>query len=364
MKNSPHPRLPLGTLSVVLALFSLSYTWALSDASKSSARAASAISSVATNSGKTRTDTRTWREHCWNDWYCSEGLIPALQLRGGESYSSPPDDPYALPVPAIYNQQPQQSNNNYEDGFANYYDSPQSGQPMDPEHVFHEPVQDRLDRWRNEQMQKYQNLSPEQELSPVDDKGRAKLVQHVSKAARAFIFTFFVFRDVHLIDLADHHITKTLSKRLVRLSLMVLFVGNLAGVVATFTSPSHSSKKRMKMILNGNKLVEMVLLFWSFFRLTINPTVHVPREVFVASILHSLIFLLQAQSFTRLTWDENVAPPMGPPTKQRSSSSNLYQEISPPSWEDPEPTAMYASSTNPSQTVGGYYDPGKSGNGF
>lgn len=176
------------------------------------------------------------------------------------------------------------------------------------------------------------------------------------------IFMFFVFRDVHLLELAEQQFSKVFSKRFGRLALMVLFVGNLAGVVATFTSPSHSSKKRMKMILNGNKLIEVILIFWNFLRLTVNPTVHVPREVFVAGIFHSLFFLLQAQSFTRLSWDENVAPPMGPsPTMQQrpsAASSNLYEEISPPVWEEQEPNPLFAS-TNPSSQGGYYYDQGR-----
>jgi hypothetical protein len=206
------------------------------------------------------------------------------------------------------------SSNCYEDGFTNYNQSPEQQlggqQPMDPQHVFHESVQEHVDRWRAVQLERQNNLTPEQEMSPRDECGRAKLFQHVSKAARAGIFAIFVFRDMHLIDLVDRQngIKTFLSKRLISSLLSIMFVGNLAGAVATFTSPSHSSKNRMKMILNGNKFVEMALILWNFLRLTINPTVHVPREVYVAGIFHSLLFLVQAQTFTRLTWDENVAP--------------------------------------------------------
>lgn len=43
-------------------------------------------------------------------------------------------------------------------------------------------------------------------------------------------------------------------------------------------------------------------------RLTIFPPSHIPREIFIANIFHSVFFILQAQAFTRLSWDEAVAP--------------------------------------------------------
>jgi hypothetical protein len=362
ISRRPHDQLTRGTsltavaAAIILLLLGLSArVLALSDTSQSNARAISIPSSSPSSAARNLKDKRPWH-HQHSHWNNEDEKSVLISIRGGDSYSSSPsptaEDPYIQP--AVYNPQIQQSNshNNYEDGFANYNPSPSTH--MDPEHVFHESVQERVDRWRSEQMQRYQNLTPEQESNPRDEMGRAKLFTNVSKGARAMIFLFFVFRNVHLIDLADQCVTRAFSKRLIRLVLMMLFVGNLAGAVATFTSPSHSSKKRMKMILNGDKLVEVMLLGWNFIRLTVNPAVHVPREVFVASMLHSLLFLLQAQSFTRLTWDENVAPPMGPPRTQPQSSSR-YNEISSPSWgeeDEREPMTMYASHSP--QSSGGY----------
>ena len=231
-----------------------------------------------------------------------------MTIRGGEQ--RPPqqssNNPYEQP--AVYS--PNQDNN-YEDGFANY-NPPNTGASFDPdstEDVFHESVQDRVDKWRNEQLQKYGHLTPEQEANPRDETGRAKLVQHVSKGARATIFFLLMWRNMTLFDIADQSIKGPLARRVVRTIVTVMFVGNLAGAVASFTSPSHSAKRRMKMILNGDKFVEIVLLLWYFLRLTILPSELVPREVIFAGAFHSLFFLLQAQAFTRLTWDENIAPP-------------------------------------------------------
>ena len=84
--------------------------------------------------------------------------------------------------------------------------------------------------------------------------------------------------------------------------LCALFLANLAGVVTSLTLPGHSSKKRLKAILNLDKLVEAILIAYNFLRLTILPPKYVPREVLIANTLHSVFFLLQAQAFTRVTW--------------------------------------------------------------
>jgi hypothetical protein len=81
-----------------------------------------------------------------------------------------------------------------------------------------------------------------------------------------------------------------------------LFIANLVGMVASFSSPSHSAKKRLKAILNLDKVLEAILLFWYFIRLTVAPSRYVPREVFIASTLHSVFFIIQCQAFTRVSW--------------------------------------------------------------
>lgn len=58
-----------------------------------------------------------------------------------------------------------------------------------------------------------------------------------------------------------------------------------------------------------DKLVEGMLILYSFTRLTIAPSKYTPREMYVSSILHSFVFILQCQAFTRLSWDDNAPKP-------------------------------------------------------
>lgn len=128
-----------------------------------------------------------------------------------------------------------------------------------------------------------------------------KLITSVSKGSRSLIFFLLLWRDVHLYEVADTTL-KGLTRLMVVTPLCALFLANLAGVVASVTSPSHSAKKRLKAILNLDKLVEALLICYNFIRLTILPAQYIPREVYIANTLHSVFFLLQSQAFTRVTW--------------------------------------------------------------
>jgi hypothetical protein len=132
-----------------------------------------------------------------------------------------------------------------------------------------------------------------------------KLLTSVSKGSRALIFFLLLWRDVHLYEVADTTLTGVV-RLLVVTPLCALFLANLAGVVASLTSPGHSAKKRLKAILNLDKVVEAILICYNFIRLTVWPAKYAPREVFIANILHSVFFLLQSQAFTRVTWYVHV----------------------------------------------------------
>lgn len=223
----------------------------------------------------------------------------AIQVRGGQSSSAPNGDPYAN-YADYNNPSPPYENDNPEQSFANY--NPPAGKDfIEAEHLFQESVQDRVDRWRQMQMEQQSKITPEQELNPRDGTGRMKLISSVSRGSRALIFFIVMWRDIHLFEVADASL-KGFARTVVVMPMILLFIGNMAGVVASFTSPSHANKKRMKAILNLDKLVEGVLLVWYFIRLTIAPSKYVPREVFVAKTLHSVLFLVQLQAFTRVTW--------------------------------------------------------------
>jgi len=140
--------------------------------------------------------------------------------------------------------------------------------PIDPtrdeeEDPFHTTVQDRVDSWREEQrrlqqqqqleLQQLATMSPRerqqwQQSTTRDSQGRLKLLTSVGKGSRAFIFFILLLRNIHLLEVADQTFGKRKFLRFWAVTpLVFLFVGNLAGVVASLTSPSHSSKKRLKV---------------------------------------------------------------------------------------------------------------------
>lgn len=162
--------------------------------------------------------------------------------------------------------------------------------------------------------------------SARDEQGRVKLLTSVSKGSRALIFFILLWRNVHLYEVVDST-QKGLWKTICRTPVAMLFAANLAGLVASFTSPSHSAKKRMKAILNLDKLLEALLILYSFIRLTVWPSKLVPREIFIANLMHSVFFILQCQTFTRLTWDENVAPP---PPHPQFNQQQQWDDTAPP----------------------------------
>jgi hypothetical protein len=215
-----------------------------------------------------------------------------LQIRAGQS-ADPNNYPnYDAGIPTDPNNYP-----NYDAGIPTDYNPP--GTPgNDP---FQETVQERVENWRSQQQQKYQGLSAAQEANPRDEKGRMKLLASVGKGSRAFIFFVMMWRDIHLYEVADQALKGTF-RLMVVVPMVGLFIANLAGAVVSFSSPSHSSKKRLKAILNLDKVLEAIMLFWYFIRLTVAPSRYVPREVFIANTLHSVFFIVQCQAFTRVSW--------------------------------------------------------------
>lgn len=230
-------------------------------------------------------------------------------LRGGSSSSTAPTGSYYKDstLPSHNDVPPSQYANTNENRYdEQYYDPPQTSSE-DAEDPFHETVQERLDQWRTAQLE---NASKYQE-SPRDDKGRMKLLTSVGKGSRAAIFFFLMWRNVHLYETAVAVSASTAVRRLIlTVPLIVLFIANMAGAVVSLTTPTHASKKRLKAILNLDKLVEVLLFVYSVVRLTVWPNPYTLREVYIGNCLHSAFFLLQCQAFTRLSWDETSAPPM------------------------------------------------------
>jgi hypothetical protein len=173
------------------------------------------------------------------------------------------------------------------------------------EDPFHESVQDRVDEWRTLQREQAASLQD----SPRDEKGRVKLLTSVGKGSRALMFFVLMWRDIHLYEIADQNRTGV-ARLLLVIPMALMFIANLAGAVASLTSPSHSAKKRLKAILNLDKLLEVLLLVFYFIRLTIAPSKYTPREIYISNTLHSVFFILQCQAFTKLSWDDSAAMPV------------------------------------------------------
>jgi hypothetical protein len=196
-------------------------------------------------------------------------------------------------------------------------------QPTDPtqenQDPFQESVQDRVDKWRSSQIEYAASLRD----SPRDEQGRFKLLTSVSKGSRALIFFVLMWRDIHLYEIADQSRTG-IARLVLVVPLTLLFVANLAGAVASITSPSHSAKRRLKGILNLDKLLEVLLIVFYLIRLTIAPSKYTPREIFISNTLHSVFFIIQSQAFTKLSWDESAGMPVG--VSDSSSMENVEEQ--------------------------------------
>jgi hypothetical protein len=197
-------------------------------------------------------------------------LGDVMAIRGGQSQDPYQQQSYYSNTDASGNSIGNENSQNYENGFANYNPPPPSEASL-----MQESVQDRHDKWRAAQMEKYAHLTQEQQHNPRDEQGRMKLMSSVSKGSRAFIFFMLMWRDLYLFEVTDQSIKGSLRKMITRGLLTTVFLGNLAGVVTSVTSQGHSAKNRLKAILNLDKLVETALLVWNLGRVTLIPSKYV-----------------------------------------------------------------------------------------
>ena len=131
-----------------------------------------------------------------------------------------------------------------------------------------------------------------------------KLLASVSRGSISLFFFILMWRSVHHFELADQSFQKAPRTRLLLvLPTIVMFVGNMSGCVAAIVSnQTKGSKKRMKAVLNLNKLVELVLFVYNVLRLTLFPNKFVMREIYVGRTLSNFLFMVQCQLFTKVTW--------------------------------------------------------------
>ncbi|KAL7535185.1 hypothetical protein ACHAXR_009008 [Thalassiosira sp. AJA248-18] len=189
----------------------------------------------------------------------------------------------------------------------------------DPMYGQRETVEDRIDAWRRQQQQLKQTQSAEEAASPVDDQGRFKLFTHVSRVSVSIFFFILMWRTVHHYELADATfgtrgkggggIRAALLRTIVVTPLVVLFLGEMMGAVLGLAGggakpPNQSTKKRLKGILNLHKGVELVMIVYNVFRLAIWPSKYTMREVYIGRTISNFFFLMQAQLYTKLSWDD------------------------------------------------------------
>lgn len=178
-----------------------------------------------------------------------------------------------------------------------------------------------------EKKQQQQTQSASEAASVVDDQGRFKLYASVSRVSVSFFFFILMWRTVHHYELADATfgsggrraggvttIRASLLRIIIVTPLVVLFLGEMMGAILGLTGASaggggssgsnanHTTKKRLKGILNLHKFVELVMMFYNVVRLAIWPSKYVMREVYIGRTISNFFFLMQAQLYTKLSW--------------------------------------------------------------
>jgi len=94
--------------------------------------------------------------------------------------------------------------------------------------------------------EKQLHQTPQQAASPTDEQGRMKLLATVSNASICIFFFVLIWRTVHHFEIADAAF-KGVKRLFLVIPIVFLFVGNMAGCVASLSTPSHASKKRLKV---------------------------------------------------------------------------------------------------------------------
>jgi len=167
-------------------------------------------------------------------------------------------------------------------------------------------VEERLSAWRQQQQFKYEHQSPIDAANPRDEDGKMKLLASVSRGSIAMFFFILMWRSVHHYELADGSFQNSamIGRLIMVFPPVILFIANMAGCVGSIMSSGHLGKKRMKAILNLNKLMEITLMAYNVLCLLIRtPTKLIPREIYVGRILSNFLFLVQCQLFTKVSWN-------------------------------------------------------------
>lgn len=227
-----------------------------------------------------------------NKCYASSPLTPSGNAGGGGGPHQPP--PYMPPPPGMAQQQRQFPSDEFE---------PPPGQQM--------AVEDRLSAWRHQQQEQYEHRTQQELNSIVDDEGRTKLLTTMSRTSVPIMFFILLTRVIHHYELADAAF-KGAARIFFVLPTVALFLGNLSGLVVGAMGTikgTGGTKRRLKAILNLNKLIEIFCMVYNVMRLTVVPSRYTPREVYVARIVTNFMFLSFCQVYTKVTWGGVTAKP-------------------------------------------------------
>mmetsp|Transcript_8751 Transcript_8751/g.18285 ORF Transcript_8751/g.18285 Transcript_8751/m.18285 type:complete len:388 (+) Transcript_8751:270-1433(+) len=183
-----------------------------------------------------------------------------------------------------------------------------------------ETVEDRLAAWRMAQQERQKSQSIAEAASAIDEQGSFKLFTTVSRVSVSFFFFILMWRTVHHYELADATfgaasmgnrnkrggVGQALLRAVIVTPLVILFLGEMMGAIFGLTGggTSHATKKRLKGILNLHKGVELVVMVYNVVRLAIVPSKYTPREVYIGRTISNFFFLMQAQLYTKLSWDD------------------------------------------------------------
>jgi len=252
-----------------------------------------------------------------------------------------------------------------------YQQQQQQLPPIDPIHQ--QSVEERLASWREQQQFKYENQSLLDQANPRDDEGRMKLLASVSKGSISLFFFILMWRAVHHYELADLSFKGT-TRLIMVFPPIMLFLGNMIGCVVSVMSSSSNaskgSKKRLKALLNFNKLVELALIIYNVSRLLFIPSKYILREIYIGRTLSNFLFIVQCQLFTKVTWGAaQISPGMigstGTTTtpEQSLDEPERYYENSNDAYAYQGEVGTPSSSSTPRQSYG-VNSNNDSGNGY
>jgi hypothetical protein len=146
----------------------------------------------------------------------------------------------------------------------------------------------------------------------------------------------------------------TVLRAIVVTPLVVLFLGEMMGAILGLVGGGAGgggvggrgagggrvAKRRLKGILNLHKFVELTMLLYNVIRLALCPSRYVAREVYIGRTISNFFFLMQAQLYTKLSW-EDVSENVGEYASGSYVTESYYDDYVPDGNGSMSGTTMY-----------------------